>query len=121
MAYLAARSAFAKGDIGPAQGILMMVKPTDPDFPEAQNLLGVIKSQQGQHDSAIAPLQIGYQKGLEAEKPAKFQDAVLINMARAYFGAKNYPQASVYYEQIPRSSSYWLDAVRTCMGTLSHG
>ena len=80
----------------------MMVKPTDPDFPEAQNLLGVIKSQQGQHDSAIAPLQIGYQKGLEAEKPAKFQDAVLINMARAYFGAKNYPQASVYYEQIPR-------------------
>jgi hypothetical protein len=31
-------------------------------------------------------------------------------MARAYFGAKNYPQASVYYEQIPRSSSYWLDA-----------
>ena len=62
------------------------------------------------HDSAIAPLQIGYQKGLEAEKPAKFQDAVLINMARAYFGAKNYPQASVYYEQIPRSSSYWLDA-----------
>ena len=110
MAYLAARSAFAKGDIGPAQGILMMVKPTDPDFPEAQNLLGVIKSQQGLHDSAIAPLQIGYQKGLQANKPAKFQDAVLINMARAYFGAKNYPQASVYYEQIPRSSSYWLDA-----------
>lgn len=110
MAYLAARAAFAKGDLGPAQGILYMVKPTDPDFPEAQNLLGVIKSQQGQHDSAIAPLQIGYQKGLEAKKPAKFQDAVLINMARAYFGAKNYPQASVYYEQIPRSSSYWLDA-----------
>jgi len=110
MSYLAARSAFAKGDIGPAQGILMMVQPTDPDFPEAQNLLGVIKSQQGQHDAAIAPLQIGYQKGLDAEKPAKFQDAVLINMARAYFGAKNYPQASVYYGQIPRGSAYWLDA-----------
>ncbi len=110
MAYLAARSAFAKGETGAAQGILMMVQPTDPDFPEAQNLLGVIKSQQGQHDSAIAPLQIGYQKGLDAGKPAKFQDAVLINMARAYFGAKNYPQASVYYEQIPRGSTYWLDA-----------
>ena len=62
------------------------------------------------HDSAIAPLQIGYQKGLEAESQRNSQDAVLINMARAYFGAKNYPQASVYYEQIPRSSSYWLDA-----------
>ena len=93
MSYLAARSAFAKGDIGPAQGIL-----------------SVIKSQQGQHDAAIAPLQIGYQKGLDADKPAKFQDAVLINIARAYFGAKNYPQASVYYGQIPRGSAYWLDA-----------
>ena len=41
MAYLAARSAFAKGDIGPAQGILMMVKPTDPDFPEA-HVLGLL-------------------------------------------------------------------------------
>ena len=110
MSYLAARFAFSKGDFAPAQGILMMVQPSDPDFPEAQNLLGVIKSQQGQHDGAIAPLQIGYQKGLDAKKSAKFQDAVLINMARAYFGAKNYPQASVYYSQIPRGSAYWLDA-----------
>ena len=110
MAYLAARSAFAKGDLGPAMGILMMVQPTDPDFPEAQNLLGVIYSQQDRPDSALAPFQIAYQKGLTAEKDAKFQDAVLLNMARSYFGAKNYPQASVYYAQVPRESIYWLDA-----------
>ena len=102
MAYLAARSAFAKGDLGPAMGILMMVQPTDPDFPEAQNLLGVIYSQQDRPDTALAPFQIAYQKGLTAEKDAKFQDAVLLNMARSYFGAKNYPQASVYYAQVPR-------------------
>ena len=110
MAYLAARSAFSKGDLGPALGILMMVQPTDPDFPEAQNLQGVIYSQQDRPDSALAPFQIAYQKGLDAEKASKFQDAVLMNMARSYFGAKNYPQASVYYAQVPRSSIYWLDA-----------
>ena len=110
MSYLAARSAFAKGELGPAMGILMMVQPTDPDYPEAQNLLGVIYSQQGRHEDAIKPLQTAYKKGLEANKPAKLQDAALMNMARAYFAAKNYPQASVYYNQVPRPSIYWLDA-----------
>jgi len=96
--------------MGPAMGILMMVQPTDPDYPEAQNLLGVIYSQQGRHEDAIKPLQTAYKKGLEASKPAKLQDAALMNMARAYFAAQNYPQASVYYNQVPRPSIYWLDA-----------
>jgi hypothetical protein len=34
MAYLAAREAFQRGDLGPAFGILQMVKDFDPDFPE---------------------------------------------------------------------------------------
>ena len=110
MAYLAAREIFQKGELGPALGILQMVQSTDPDYPEAQNLLGIIYSQMGSHEAAIKPLQTAYKKGLEMKKGAKFQEAVLMNMARAYFSAKNYGQSSVYYEQIPRESMYWLDA-----------
>lgn len=110
IAYFAAREAFRRGDLGPAFGLLQMVQANDPDFPEAQNLQGVIMSQQDRAPSAIAPFQIAYQKGLENKKSAKFQDAVLMNMARAYFTAKNYPQAVVYYNQVPRSSFYWADA-----------
>lgn len=110
MAYLAAREAFQRGDLGPAFGILQMVKETDPDFPEAQNLLGVIMTHQDREESALVPFQIAIKKGVELNKPAKFQDAVVMNIARAYFTAENFPQASVYYAQIPRDSVYWLDA-----------
>ncbi len=110
MAYLAAREAFQRGDLGPAFGILQMVQDTDPDFPEAQNLLGVIMTQQDRAESALVPFQIAIKKGAELNKPAKFQDVVIMNIARAYFTAENFPQASVYYAQIPRDSIYWLDA-----------
>ena len=110
MSYLAAREAFQRGDLGPAFGILQMVKDTDPDFPEAQNLLGVIMTHQDREESALVPFQIAIKKGAEFKKPVKFQDAVLMNIARAYFTAENFPQASVYYAQVPRDSIYWLDA-----------
>ena len=110
MAYLAAREAFQRGDLGPAFGILQMVTPTDPDFPEAQNLLGVIMTHQDRAESALVPFQIAIKKGAEMNKPAKFQDAVVMNIARAYFTAENFPQAAVYYAQVPRDSIYWLDA-----------
>ena len=110
MAYLAAREAFQRGDLGPAFGILQMVKDSDPDFPEAQNLLGVIMSQQDRPESAMVPFQIAIKKGAELQKPAKFQDVVVLNIARAYFAAENFPQASVYYAEVPRGSLYWVDA-----------
>ena len=36
-----------------------------------------------------------------------------MNMARAYFAAKNYPQASVYYNQVPRPSiTGWMRSLK---------
>jgi len=110
MAYLTARQAFQKGDLGPAMGLIQMVNQADPDFPEAQNLKGVIMSLQDRPESALAPFQIATIKGRDALKPQKFQDAVLINTARAYFATENFPQAILHYAQVPRESVYWLDA-----------
>ena len=100
----------------------MMVKPTDPDFPEVrQNLLGVIKSQQGQHDSAIAPLQIGYQKGLVPKSQRNFK-----MLCSSTWRVPILVPKTILRHLCIMNKSHELFLlvgcpVRTCLGTFPHG
>jgi tetratricopeptide (TPR) repeat protein len=110
MAYLAARHNVQEGQYGVAMGMLALVGKKTPTFTEAQALKGVVMAQQGQYDAALAPLLTAQALGQKAEKGARFDNVVTLNVARTYFGAGNYPRAVEYYAKVERSSDFWEDA-----------
>jgi tetratricopeptide (TPR) repeat protein len=110
MAYLAARENQRKGNLGVAGAMLQMVQAKDPYYPEAKSLEGVILALQGRHEAALTPLQIALATGSRAERGEQFKATVTLNLARAYYAAGNYPQASQYWSQIKRDDPKWLDA-----------
>lgn len=110
MAYLAAREAHRQGSYNTALGILKMVQPDDPFYAEAKSLEGVVLSLQGRHKDALAPLLIAQAKADEAKKNPRLQNAIRLNLARAYFAAENFPRSIEYYATVERSSVYWPEA-----------
>ncbi|MEC7947004.1 MAG: tetratricopeptide repeat protein, partial [Myxococcota bacterium] len=111
MAYLAAREAHAKGNLGTAAAILRMVAKTDPYFPEAKTLEGVILARQGKPESALAPLLTAQAAARTAKRGKKFDNVTTLNIARSYYAAENWPRAIEYYAQLPRGSRQWVDAL----------
>ena len=110
MAYLAARENHRSGNLATAAVMLKMVKPNDPYYPEAKALEGVILSLQDRHGDALAPLQIALAVGGRAKREGIFRSVVNMNLARAYYAAENFAQASHYWGQIERKDPKWLDA-----------
>jgi len=110
MAYLAARENHRSGNLSTAAAMLKLVKPNDPYYPEAKALEGVILSLQKRHGEALAPLQIALAVGGRAKRGEVFKSVVLMNLARAYYAAGNYPQAAHYWAQLERGDPKWLDA-----------
>lgn len=110
MAYLAARHNVQEGQFGVAQGMLMLVKKDSPVFMEAEALRGVVLSQQGRYNDALAPLLTAQALGRQAEKGERFDNVITLNVARTYFGAGNYPRAVEYYAKVERSSDFWDEA-----------
>lgn len=110
MAYLAAREAHHQGKVGTALAILKMVDKADPYFPEAKQLEGVLLAMQDKHEGALAPLQVAQATGKAAGRDNRFETVLTLNIARAYYGAGNFPRAIEYYAQVPRGSRSWADA-----------
>jgi hypothetical protein len=110
MAYLAARENHRSGNLPTAAAMLKLVKPNDPYYPEAKALEGVILSLQDRHGDALAPLQIALAVGNRAKREGIFKSVVNMNLARAYYAAENFAQASYYWSQIERGDAKWLDA-----------
>ena len=100
MAYLAAREAHAKNNLGTAAAILKMVSKNDPYFPEAKTLEGVILARQGKPESALAPLLTAQAAGKQADRGQKFDNVTTLNIARSYYAAENWPRAIEYYAQL---------------------
>jgi tetratricopeptide (TPR) repeat protein len=110
LAYLAARAQFQQDNLGAALGILMMVDASSPSYARAQNLLGVIQTNQGRPNDALAPLQLALATAPRTDDPEAFADAVKLNLARAYYAAGNFPRAIEYDLQVSRSSPHWPEA-----------
>jgi len=110
MAYLAARENHRAGQLATAAAMLKLVKPNDPYYPEAKALEGVILSLQKRYGDALAPLQIALAVGGRSQRGDVFKSVVLMNLARAYYAAGNFPQAAHYWAQLERGDPKWLDA-----------
>jgi len=108
MAFLAAREAVRTGSYGLALGVLKMVKPGDPLYPDARSLEGIAMNQQGRPEDALTPL-------LDAQKTARgkdvrFTDMLWLNLGRSYYAAGNFPKAMQSYAAVTRGSEFWPQA-----------
>ena len=110
MAYLAARDAHRQSNYGTALAILKLVQPDDPFYAEAMSLQGVTLSMQGRPKDALAPLLIAQAKADQANKDPRLQNAIRLNLARAYFAAENFPRAIEYFALVSRDSAFWPEA-----------
>ncbi len=110
MAYLAARESFARGIFPLALATLRMVDASDPYFPEAKALEGVTLAQMGRHQEALVPLQVALGAGKGAKRGQRFSDMINLNLARAYYGANNFPRAIEYFGYVQRDSLSWPEA-----------
>ncbi len=110
MAYLAARESFARGIHPLALATLKMVDASDPYFPEAKALEGVAMAQLGRHQDALVPLQVALGSGKALGRDQRFHDMINLNLARAYYGANNFPRAIEYFGNVQRDSLSWPEA-----------
>jgi hypothetical protein len=110
MAYLAARESFARGVYPLAMATLKMVDASDPYFPEAKALEGVALAQMGRHQDALVPLQVALGSGKALKRGQRFNDMINLNLARAYYGANNFPRAIEYFGNVQRDSLSWPEA-----------
>lgn len=106
MAWLAARQNFRDGNLGTTLGILALIQKDSKHFVDAQHLKGVVNSIQGRYTDALAPLMTA---AAMAEDPETL-DLIHLNLARAYYGAANYPRAIEYFAKVQRGSPHWLEA-----------
>jgi tetratricopeptide (TPR) repeat protein len=108
MAFLAAREAVRTGSYGLAMGVLKMVKPGDPLYPDARSLEGIAMNQQGRPVDALTPL-LDAQKSARA-KDQRFQDMLALNLGRSYYAAGNFAKAIQSYAAVSRGSDFWPQA-----------
>lgn len=110
MAYLAARESQRKDQSILALSILKMVQKSDPFFPEAKALEGVLLSTTGKPDKALVPLLTAQAAGATANRGEQFNDVMVLNLARSYYAAENWPKAIDYFMQVRRDSPSWPEA-----------
>ena len=107
LAWLAARGAYADGQLSTALGILALVNKDNPYYAKGQALKGVILNRQGKYSEAMAALLIA--ESLSAGDP-ELQDVVRLNLARTYYAAENYTRSIEYYAMVSRASPAWPEA-----------
>lgn len=108
MAYLAARENVRQKNYGVALGVIKMVPRGDPLYPEARALEGIVLSQQERWQDALTAFQDAQKAG--GAKGKEFLDLQTLNLARAYYGAGNYPQAMRAFAAVSRESDQWPEA-----------
>ncbi|NCG18213.1 MAG: hypothetical protein GWP91_04270 [Rhodobacterales bacterium] len=110
MAYIAARELTRQDELGAALGLLLMVDGNSPVFADAESLRGVLLSMQGKHTDAIAPMLTAQTVARAQDRGQRFDNRIILNVARTYYGAENWAQAIYWFDQIERESEYWPEA-----------
>ena len=107
MAYLGARGSYAQGNYSTALGILSLVQKDSPEMGKGMALKGVILTQQGRYNDAMAALLTA--QALVGDD-AELLDTVNLNLGRTYYAAGNYPKAIEFYAKVSRESHWWPEA-----------
>jgi tetratricopeptide (TPR) repeat protein len=110
MAYLAARENYRQGKYGLTLGLLRLVVRDSPTYADAKMLEGVVLNQQGRPGDALKPLLEAYDTAQATKRDERFLNALIMNVARSYYAAGNYPRAIEYFAKVDRSSEFWLQA-----------
>lgn len=110
MAYYAARELLRQDELGAALGIATLVDSGSEIFPDAESLRGVVLSMQGRHEDALAPMLTAQALARDLDRGVAFDSVISLNVARTYYGAKNWTKAVYWFEQVSRDSDYWPEA-----------
>lgn len=109
-AVIVARELLRDGQLTKAEAWLKRVSADSPAFADSEAIRGVVLAAKGQNAEALAPLQTARAMGKSLEKGERFDEKLVMNIARAYYGDKNYGQAIYHYSLVPRDSIYWPEA-----------
>lgn len=111
------------GNLEEAEAFLLTIPEDSSYFARARYLLGIVQIQKGQtagtlealdEASEIALAYFNQVLGLEGSRYVDLRDLhdlARLGLARTYYGLGDYEQAVKYYEEIPRFSRYWDDAL----------
>lgn len=101
-----ARHALREGDLDGALADLAQIKKSSKHFPEAKLLEGVVHSQSGNYQSALAALATAQARATDPSDTWRW--TVEVNLARVYFALGNQPKALTHYGNIDRNAPGWL-------------
>jgi len=110
VAYVVARDQLRRDNLGPSIHWLKKVDGESPDFADAEALRAVVLANQGKNEAALVPLQTARALGVSKHKGERFDQKIVMNLARVYYATDNWGQSIYHYKQIPRSSEYWAEA-----------
>ncbi|MCO4745997.1 MAG: hypothetical protein KC912_14475 [Proteobacteria bacterium] len=102
----AARHGLRTDDRAAALARLATIDKGSKHFPEAKLLEGVIRSQDRDHQGALAALATAQARGTDPSD--RWQRTLDVNLARTYFALGNQPKALVHYARIDREAPGWL-------------
>jgi len=109
--YLAGREIFRQGEYGLTLALMKMIDKDSSVYADGKMLEAIVLNQQERYTDALAPLLVARATADaatdDAARSQRFKDMVTMNLARTYYGAKNYPRAIEYYAQVSRSSHLW--------------
>ncbi len=108
MAYLAARENLRQGKLGLALGLLNLVAKDSPLRAEASLLEGVILNQQARPTKALEAFLAAIESAADGDD--YFLNIAMLNLARSYYAAQNFPRAIEYFARVGRGSDFWLEA-----------
>ncbi len=111
VSFIAARWHLRQSNLGEAVGLLYTVTDTSsPFYTDSRNLLGVVLTQQGKPQAALAPFEDAKARGLAEKRGDRWNNLVELNLGRAFFTAENWGQSIYHYAQVQRGSEFWPQA-----------
>lgn len=113
----------AAGDLEGAEAFLLTIPPESSYFARARYLLGIVQIDKGQAAGTIEAMdeasevalayfnQVLELSGSHYADLRDLRDLARLGLARTYYGLGDYAKAVKYYEEIPRFSRYWDQAL----------
>ena len=108
LALVTARALVAEDGWGRANGLLALVPSSSPEALEADVLRGVALASTGRYEEAIERLLAAREKA--SSRSEHFRAVLDLDLARAYYGAKNYGRAIEFFAKVPTGDPMWPEA-----------
>ena len=108
--YLQGLAAYEDADLQGALSALEAITLEQPRGPEAFYLRGVIYNEQGKLKSSVRAFRdLVRTEGVSVDP--ELQAKAILNIARVYYSIEHFEDARLYYQQVPRGSDAWVQAV----------